>query len=464
MCRWRWSCATASSCSATAKRSSMAPETNSAATPSTNLEKCMSESQALPDRYVLTGCAVLAGDDLDYLEDGHVVVEGGTITAVGRGSGLADVERIELPGRTIVPAFLNGHTHLGDSSLKELGFGSPPGTNLLWHPDGLRFQHMQEMDRDDRVASMRNGVLQMISSGTVLFADFREGGADGVRELREASAGLPITPLIFGRLATNPVFSPDEFAANTASLPNEGVSEIEEILDVADGYSPVWANELTDPALSEAAQMSRDASKRLATHAGETPLYRSLSLGRTGHTDVERIAQHVHPDFVVHMTSATNADIDTTVDAGLPIIMCPRSQEGLGAGLPPMVAALRAGASVGFGTDNVMLTSPEVLAEAQYYLFASRGRTGDTAVVTADQLLRSLTIETARALGVEDTFGSITPGKGAHLVCFDMRHPNLKNSMDPVATIVSRATAGDIEATLYQGQVAAGVLPIEARP
>ena len=429
--------------------------------------RCMSDTRAtdaLPDRFVIAECAVVAGDELRYHERGFVVVERNRILDVGEGSGPAELPRIELPDRLIVPGYLNGHTHVGDAGLKELGFGSPPGTNLLWQPNGLRFQHMGAMSREERIAGMRGAVMQMIAAGTVLFADFREGGAAGVEELLEACSGLPIRPLVFGRLATNPVFTVDEFAANSADLPAEAVREIERILEVADGYSPVWANELTDPALTRSARMARDAGRRLATHACETPLYRSLSRERTGRGDVERVLQHLEPDFVVHMTSATDTELDLVVDAGLPMIMCPRSQEGLGTGLPPVAAAWRKGATLGFGTDNVMLTTPEVLAEAQYYALAARGRTGDTAIVDSWRLLASSTIDTARALGVDSEFGSISPGKSAHLVCYDMSRPNLRYSRDPIATIVTRATPADIEVSLFDGQPAVGSLPAPVHP
>lgn len=416
---------------------------------------------SLPGRYVLHGCGVVAGDDLTYHENGHVLVDGDRIAGVGPGPGPTDVERIDLTGRVLVPGFLNGHTHVGDSALKELGFGLPPGTNLLWQPDGLRFRHMFELTRERRVAAMRDAALEMIAGGTVLFSDFREYGAGGIRELREACEGLPITPMIFGRLARNPAFTPEEFLDNTAAMPADVRAEVEEILDVGDGYSPVWANELTDPALAEAARITRASGKRLATHACESLLYRSLSLQRTGRTDAERVVRHLQPDFVVHMTSATHDDLDVVIDAGLPIIMCPRSQEGLGTGIPPVAEALRKGAVLGFGTDNVMLTTPDVLAEAHYYAFAARGRTGDTAIVDPHQLLRSLTIDTATALGVADDFGSLVSGKLAHIVCFDFRRPSLKNSTNPIATIVTRAATADIEATIHAGRVASGALPVD---
>jgi hypothetical protein len=40
----------------------------------------------------------------------------------------------------------------------------------------------------------------MLKNGIVAFADFREGGLDGVKLLRRAVSGLKIKPLVLGRI------------------------------------------------------------------------------------------------------------------------------------------------------------------------------------------------------------------------------------------------------------------------
>ncbi len=44
------------------------------------------------------------------------------------------------------------------------------------------------------------------------------------------------------------------------------------------------------------------------------------------------------------------------------------------------------------------------------------------------------------------------------MVVMDLMTPNMRNSVDPVASVVSRANSGDIKAVLYDGRIAHGSL------
>jgi cytosine/adenosine deaminase-related metal-dependent hydrolase len=409
-------------------------------------------------RYSLTGATIVAGDDLSLIKYGYVTVADGVITEVGEGEPPAWTTRIDATGRVLVPAFINCHTHLGDAVLKERAYGRPAGTNLLWSPGGLRFAWMQEYSRQERVTAMRGAIQQMLATGTVAFADFREQSADGVLELREACAGTPITGIIFARFGGEPVQSQQELAENTARLTPDRVRELEACLEVADGFSPVWANEMTDPALAEVAERVRAAGKRLATHAIETPNYRELSMKRTGRPDVARVLDVIRPDFVVHMTDANRQELEMIGAAGLPLVFCPRGQAALGNGFSPLAAAMGAGIKLALGSDNAMLNSPDLLKEMDFLARVTPALAADPGIVQPHDLLTAATIGGARALGLDDRMGSISAGKSANLIVFDSTTPNLANSSDILASIVLSATQADIRAVLVNGAAAFGSL------
>lgn len=410
------------------------------------------------DGVALAGGAILAGDDLSLIKRGYVTVRGGKIVDVGEGDPTEDLPRIDVTGRLLVPGFINCHTHLGDAILKERAYGRPAGTNLLWAPDGLRFSWMDEYPREDRVAAMRHAIENMIATGTVAFADFRENGAAGVTELREACAGTPISATIYARFSPPPAQTPQELSENTAGLSADRIRELEACLEVADGFSPVWANELTDPALRDVANRVRAAGKRLATHAIETPNYRQLSLDRTGRSDVSRVIDIIQPDYVVHMTDATKEELNQVSAAGLPLVFCPRGQAALGNGFSPIADALDAGLTVSLGTDNAMLNSPDILKEMDFLARVAPAIGRDPAAVQPKALLTAATMGGARTLGLEDRLGSISAGKQASLILFDMSAPSLAHSADLISSIVLSATQADIRAVLIDGVTAYGTL------
>jgi len=101
-------------------------------------------------------------------------------------------------------------------------------------------------------------------------------------------------------------------------------------------------------------------------------------------------------------------DVDLLKTAGAAIAHCPRSNRAHGHGAAPLASFRAAGIPVGLGTDSVVSTGDVSLW-------------GDAvaAGLEGEDALRMLTIEGARALGLESEIGSIEVGKEADLVVFD---------------------------------------------
>ena len=78
------------------------------------------------------------------------------------------------------------------------------------------------------IEAMRQSMIDMINSGTTHFIDYREGGIDGVKLLRKASADLPIKPIILGR--------DDSFYGDDPDLSKVKVA-IRKLLKIADGIA-----------------------------------------------------------------------------------------------------------------------------------------------------------------------------------------------------------------------------------
>lgn len=409
----------------------------------------------MTERLVLRECAAVVTADLRLRSDVDLVVEDGVITEIG--TGLASSEGRRVPGLLAVPCMINCHTHLGDSAFADRGFGMPPGP-LLWPPDGSRHRWMAEADRQLLVDAMRTSAQVMLSSGTVAFADFREQGVAGISALQEAVEGLPLEAIVLGRPTSFPLHPEEELTVNHAPLSQATRREAIEILRAGDGFSLVWANDTTDPGLSEIRQLRSEYGGRLAIHAGATGQYRELSVSRTGCSDVARVAELLHPDFVVHMTAGTPEEFALLSAAGIPVVMCARTQAALGQGIPPLLVALDQGVTVALGTDNAMISSPDLLAELNFFARALRGITGDPARPTAAQLLAAVTTEAARTLGLESRLGWIDVGREATFFLLDTTTDNLRYSRDPVTALVTRATAADIRAVFVRGHLVAGAL------
>jgi cytosine/adenosine deaminase-related metal-dependent hydrolase len=166
----------------------------------------------------------------------------------------------------------------------------------------------------------------------------------------------------------------------------------------------------------------------------------------------------LRPDFVVHLTSATQDELDAVAKAHVPAVVCPRIQGVMGLGVPRFDWMLERGMLVALGTDNLMLCGPDLLRELEYSSRVVRALRASATYPSARQLLQMVTVNPARILRRERDVGSLDRGKLADVLVFDARSPNLRPVRDPVATLVNRADSRDIVAVLREGRVVHGRL------
>jgi cytosine/adenosine deaminase-related metal-dependent hydrolase len=401
----------------------------------------------------ISAASGLIGPELEFVERPTISIENGRIVAIDQG-GPSD---LHLSEALLIPGLINAHTHLGDSALKEVGFGKS-GWEIVMPPDGVRHVRLRGLARQELIDSMAASARYMLQHGVVAFGDFREQGVDGVTALIEATSGLAIEPMIYGRHAAPPPHSDDDFVRD-ARLPAGYADEVGDVLEIAQGFSVVTANDTTDAGLKETSDLVRSHGGRLAVHAVEDARYRDESVRRTGRGDVARIVDCLRPDHIVHMTAANDEELDLVAEARIPVVVCPRMQAVLGNGIPPVLAMLDRGIEVALGTDNAMLTSPDPLREMDFLSRSLRALHRNPSCPAPVKVLQMATVNAARALGIDDRTGSISEGRDATFASIRLSGDSLVGTSDPVAAVVSRAEASDVAALVIRGMLVAGQLP-----
>ncbi len=327
---------------------------------------------------------ILAGRDFEPVE-GRVVVDEGEIAAV---------EAVAVDSTDVVlPAFVNAHTHVGDSVAKEAGEGLTM-EELVAPPDGLKHRILRSTDREALVAGMRRTLSFMASAGTAAHVDFREGGVDGVSQLRAAGTGVDVESVIMAR----------------GSI---------EAMEAGDGFGASGAN---DADFGRERTATREAGKPFAIHAGE------------GDASDINAALDLDPDYLVHMVHAREVHLDRVEDAGVPVVVCPRANLVAGVGLPPF-EALDDRTTLALGTDNVMLNSPSMFRE-----MAFTAKLSDLPTTT---VLRMATRNGAELVGLD--CGLIESGRPANLLVLDGDSDNLAGARDPRRAVVRRAGVADVK-------------------
>ena len=296
----------------------------------------------------------------DDVLEGTLTVEGGRIVEWLEG----ETERHPTATGWILPSPVNAHTHVADTFARDRP-GKPATVAELVGPGGWKSKQLATASAAEIEAGIQRYVGEMAAVGTARFVDFREGGLEGVRILRRLADDLPVQPIIMGRPRTNG-FDPDEAAA---------------LLSAADGIGLSARRDFADPGDVESwAEACHAARKPFALHASEA-----------AEEDLEAIAA-LEPAFLVHCTRATRDALLAVADAGIPVVVCPRSNAHYGL-KTPLDRMRAAGVTVAVGTDNGMLNTGDLLAEL------AQLKSWFPAVPTAD-LLRMLSHGARKVAGM----------------------------------------------------------------
>lgn len=327
----------------------------------------------------------LLGRDLE-IRAVRITVEEGKIREIA--------EIATAPPLWICPALFNAHTHIGDTVGMEAPWSGPLEEQVT-PPHGLKHRILEATPRPVRVEAMRASIGVMVRAGTTGFADFREGGEEGVRDLREAARGAPCRPVIFGRDG------------------GEGIGEGLGIASIRDC-----------PETEAAVAAARKDSKLVAFHAGEKD-----SLDIDG-------ALVYDPDLLIHCTHAKESQLREIASRGVPVAVCPRSNWSLGVASsrahPPIQRMLDLGCTVLLGTDNAMFVQPDLWGEMAFVSTVYR--------IDPKEILLS-------AIRGSECFLSpayIEEGSPARFLVLDPAASNLAFSRDPVASLAKRTGPSDI--------------------
>ncbi len=374
-------------------------------------------------KQVLSNAIILEGEELDVTR-GYLVISDGVVEKISEGSPPGGATN--LKHGFILPPFVNAHTHVIDSIAKELYIGKTQPEVV--GPSGKKFEALSSRPIKDIVAATRATLQDMLHTGTLAHCDFREGGATGVSLLKQLSL-TAMKSIILGR--------PSNFR------------EFPRVLDRADGVGLPSLDAFGPDELKEIAQQTHHANKLLAVHVAETKAAQKTSVEQIGAGEVER-ALELNPSFVVHATHAVAQDFSLLRKKGVPVVFCPRANNLLSVGSPPIHLALAARTGFCFGTDNAMVCQPNMFEELSFAWACLRGSIASAGSDEARELLRAATVEPIKLFDLP--WGPIAKGERATFMVL-ARGDNLLNLSDVYAGLINRARSDNIRAIYANGEI-----------
>jgi 5-methylthioadenosine/S-adenosylhomocysteine deaminase len=386
------------------------------------------------------------------LENHAVVIEQGVITALLSQSiareKFPDAEHIELPHHVLLPGLINTHTHSPMTLLR--GYADDLDLHV-WLEQHIWPAEQQFVSPDFVRDGTRLAVTEMLRSGTTCFNDmyfFPDAMVDVVLESGiRACIGLPLI-----EIAT-------PWARDINDYFDKGLMLWEQWKDqplISFSFAPHAPYTVSDDTLVKIRQLSLRLGLRVHLHLLETEWDIKHSLQQHDLHPLQRLEKlELLNDrlLAVHMTQLSKDDIELLTLAGVHVIHCPQSNLKLASGICPVTELLEAGVNVAMGTDGAASNNDlDLMLETQTAALLAKGVSGKPSAVRSFEALEMMTINGARALGLEDRIGSIEAGKEADLCAVDIRAPELQPLHNVISQLIYAASGRNVSDVWVAGR------------
>ncbi len=404
------------------------------------------------DAIIHNGTIVTANPDFETIERGIAGILGGKIALLERQDPEAPLPeagaKIDAKGGLIAPGLVNTHTHLPMTLFRGLADDLPLDTWLNEHIFPAEAKHIDPY-------SVRWGALlaccEMLLSGTTACCD------GYFHEEHVASAVLES-----GMRAV--------LGQGVIDFPAPGVPDPKKNVETAVEFVRKWKNKsaLIRPSIfchspytcsattiKEAKKAARENGVLFQIHAAETWKERRDCEKQHGASPVrylEKLGVLDENTLLVHAIWIDDDDIESIRRTGARVSHDPESNMKLAAGTAPLPKLLKAGITVGLGTDGCASNNTiDLFSAMDVCAKLHKVQTLDPTVADARTVFEMATVRGARSVGLGDVAGSLELGKPADIIVVDVRKPHLTPMYSPVSHLVYAVRGPDVVHVLVNG-------------
>jgi 5-methylthioadenosine/S-adenosylhomocysteine deaminase len=347
------------------------------------------------------------------VRDGRIVDLLPTAAAAVRYAATLVVQR---PAHLLMPGMINTATHAAASLFRGIGTDLAALQQRFAGPEFVR----------DGVLT---ALAEMLRSGITCFADRYyfpdECARAAVEQGMRAVVGTPVaeTPSLWAKTS-------DEYFTRALRVHDE----YKDHPLISTAFAPLELDTLSDATFARIATLADELDSRIVVDLHESSDEIATSMARHGVRPMMRLWKLglLTPALnAVHMSLATDEDIELARRTGVSISVCPQSSLAKGVGLPPVAGFAASGIRVGLcSADGARHQNQDVWGEMKLLALTS------AADRSAWDALCMATRGGAAALGLDTEVGTLESGKWADLCCVDLSGPATQPLRDPVAQLV----------------------------
>ena len=387
------------------------------------------------------------------LPDHAVVISGGRIVAVlpaseARVNYLPD-RHVVLGEHALMPGLINLHTHAAMTLLRGLADDLALMDWLNGHMWPAEMRHVSEEFVHD---GARLACAEMLRGGVTCFNDMYFFPQATARAARAARMRAALGMIVFE--------FPSPYAADAQDYLNKGLALRDELKSeplLSYCFAPHAPYTVSDKTLRQVATYAGELDLPVHMHIHETRREIEQSLEQHHLRPLARLAEFglVGPALIAaHAVHLERGEIEMLAQHGCHVAHCPSSNLKLASGFAPVGALLAAGVNVGLGSDGAASNNRlDIFAEMRLAALLAKGVSDDATALPAWQALELATIRSARALGLDQSIGTLQPGKCADITAVRLAGPELAPCYDPQSHLVYAAGREHVSHVWVNGEL-----------
>jgi cytosine/adenosine deaminase-related metal-dependent hydrolase len=371
--------------------------------------------------------------------------------------------------KLLLPGFVNAHTH--SSEMWQRGI-IPPVSLELWLAELYDFAPLEPVQV--YLSALGTAVETLLSGGTsvvdhlvLIPGQEIETVAAAVRAYQEIGIRAFIAPLIQDESLTQGI--PDggterehetylRSTQSTLALMQEMVVTFhnpEAGVNIL--VAPTGIQLCSDALFQGCIELSDRYNLCRHSHLLETKAQQQLAQEKYHCTAVEhlkRIGYLSKRTSLAHCVWLSDADIAILAETNSTVVHNPLSNLRLGSGIAPILKYCQAGVNVAFGCDGAASNDSQDLLEAikMGSIVHNITEMDYHHWITPRQSVEMASLGGAKGLNVEDELGSLTIGKKADMVLYDLTSLSLLPRTDPIGLLVLGRPTNAVDSVWVNGQ------------
>jgi len=425
---------------------------------------------------LIKGGTILTMDaDRKIIPDGAVAVEGSIIKHVGDKAGVSSAKKvIDATGKLVMPGFVNSHTHVIQLLLRG---GLSQDKELYDWLFNVLYPGLASYSPDDARLGTSVYVSEALRAGITTIVDNEDQGrTDAVAVATIGTYARTGIRAVYARMFFD--HSPEHMSKLIETVLRKGVTvkhttdlietcdqalaHIESLMDrfhgTENGRIQVWPapslpNICSEEGLIRSSELAEKRNTMVTTHLAEAPFDANM-YGMTS-TEFLNCLGVLRPSLLAaHCVWMTDRDIRLLQVNDVKVAHNAVSNLYLASGIAPISKMVAQGITVGVSTDDANCNeSVNMIQAMKIAALAQRAKNLDCSALTSEKVVEMATIDAARAVGMQDSIGSLEKGKKADIIIIDLAHPQLCPLHHIPNALVFQAYGSEVDTTIVDGKV-----------